>query len=55
MPLNYDITFEDQIRECYGRVIYTHKTHERMADRCNVELRRFKWAQIVLGSVRESY
>ena len=51
MPLNYDITFEDQIRECYGRVIYTHKTHERMADRCNVELRRFKWAQIVLSAL----
>ena len=25
---------EDQIRECYGRVAYTHKTHEKMSDRC---------------------
>lgn len=48
---SYDIEFEDQIRECYGRVVYTHKTHERMADRCAQELRRFKWAQIILSAL----
>ncbi|MEM7005620.1 MAG: SLATT domain-containing protein [Pseudomonadota bacterium] len=51
MPPSYDIEFEDQIRECYGRVVYTHKTHERMADRCARELRRFKWAQIILSAL----
>jgi hypothetical protein len=28
----YD-ALEAQIRECFGRVIYTHKTHSKMADR----------------------
>lgn len=51
MPHSYDITFEDQIRECFARVVYTHKTHERMADRCSQDLRRFKWAQIVLSAL----
>ncbi len=45
---------EDQIRECYGRVVYTHKTHEKMADRCSRTLRRFKIAQIVLTAVTAS-
>jgi len=51
MPLNYDVAFEDQIRECYGRVVYTHKTHEKMADRCAGSLRFFKWAQITLSAL----
>ena len=28
-----DTTLEGQLREMYGRVAYTHKTHEKMADR----------------------
>lgn len=48
MQLDYDITLEDQIRECFGRVVYTHKTHERMADNCAKKLNRFKVGQIVL-------
>lgn len=51
MPLSHDIDFEDQIRECFGRVVYTHKTHERMADRCAKSLRFFKWAQIILSAL----
>ncbi|MCD1621099.1 SLATT domain-containing protein [Salipiger manganoxidans] len=51
MSLSYDLAFEDQIRECYGRVVYTHKTHERMADRCASGLRFFKWAQITLSAL----
>ena len=51
MPLSYDIAFEDQIRECYGRVVYTHRTHEKMADRCAGSLRFFKWAQITLSAL----
>lgn len=45
---------EDQIRECYSRVVYTHKTHEKMADRCSRTLRRFKIAQIVLTAITAS-
>lgn len=51
MPLDYDLTLEDQIRECYGRVVYTHKTHERMADRCADTLRVYKLSQIVLSAL----
>lgn len=25
-------SLESQVRECFGRVVYSHKTHERMAD-----------------------
>lgn len=51
MPLDYDLALEDQIRECYGRVVYTHKTHERMADRCADTLRAYKLSQIVLSAL----
>lgn len=51
MPLEYDLALEDQIRECYGRVVYTHKTHERMADRCSDTLRVYKLSQIVLSAL----
>lgn len=51
MTPNHDIAFEDQIRECFGRVVYTHKTHERMADRCARSLWIFKWAQITLSAL----
>ena len=37
---------EDQIRECFGRVIYTHKAHEKMADGCSQTLQRYKLCQI---------
>lgn len=45
---------EAQIRECFGRVIYTHKTHSKMADSCAATLRRFKIAQILLSSLTAS-
>ena len=51
MPLDYDLALEDQIRECYGRVVYTHKTHERMADRCADTLGVYKLSQIVLSAL----
>lgn len=51
MPPDYDIALEDQIRECYGRMVYTHKTHERMADRCAITLNRYKKTQIVLNAL----
>jgi hypothetical protein len=42
---------ESQIRECFGRCAYTHKTHEKMAERNAAWLRRIKWAQIILSAL----
>lgn len=42
---------EQQIRECFGRVVYTHKTHEKMADICSERLTRLKVAQIVINAI----
>lgn len=42
---------ESQIRECYGRVIYTHKVHEKNADLYLVRLRRTKIFQILLSAI----
>lgn len=47
-PLNI---LEDQIRECFGRVVWTHKTQEKCAD---IVLRRhnqIKVTQIVLSAL----
>lgn len=45
---------EDQIRQCFGRVVYTHKTHEKMADQCAKTLSRMKILQIVLSALTAS-
>lgn len=45
---------EAQVRECFGRVIYTHKTHSKMADRAAKTLKRLKLAQIALSSFTAS-
>jgi len=45
---------EGQIRECFGRVVYTHKTHEKMADNCATTLRRFKITQIWVSGLTAS-
>ncbi|OSI64705.1 MULTISPECIES: SLATT domain-containing protein [Bradyrhizobium] len=42
---------ESQVRELYGRCAYTHKTHEKMAERASTRLWRVKWAQIVLSAL----
>jgi len=42
---------ESQVRECFGRCVYTHKTHEKMADRNSASLWRLKWAQIILSAL----
>lgn len=51
-PMNREVELlEGQIRECYGRVVYSHKTHEKCAD---ILLRRNDWikmAQIALSAV----
>ena len=41
---------EDQIRECYGRVVYSHKTHEKCADILLVRNSKIKLAQIALSA-----
>lgn len=43
--------FESQLRECFARCAYSHKTHEKMADRSGRSLRRVKWLQIVLSAL----
>lgn len=42
---------EDQIRECFGRVVYSHKTHEKCADILLDRLGKIKLAQIVLSAL----
>lgn len=42
--------FEGQIRECFGRVVYSHKTHEKCADIQLDRLKKIKIAQIVLSA-----
>ena len=37
-------TLEGQIREIYGRVAYTQKTHEKMADHV---LGKYKWIKSI--------
>lgn len=39
------------MRECYGRVVYSHKTHEKCADILLSRLSAIKLSQIVLSSI----
>lgn len=45
---------EAQIRECFGRVVYTTKTHEKCADLCMAKLGRVKFWQILLSALTTS-
>ena len=42
---------EAQIRECYGRVVWTHKTQEKCSDILAKRNSRIKLAQIVLSAL----
>jgi hypothetical protein len=42
---------EAQIRECFGRVVWTHKTHEKCADILNKRNSNIKLLQIILSAV----
>lgn len=42
---------EAQLRECFGRVVYSHKTHEKKADQLLAQLARVKLWQIVLSAI----
>lgn len=42
---------EGQLRECYGRVVYSHKTHEKCADILLGQNKQIKFWQIALSAV----
>lgn len=42
---------EGQLRECYGRVVYSHTTHQKCADILAKRQGRIKFFQIVLSAV----
>ncbi|MEA2103320.1 MAG: SLATT domain-containing protein [Thermodesulfobacteriota bacterium] len=42
---------EAQIRECYGRVVWTHKTHEKCSDILEKRNSRIKLSQIILSAL----
>lgn len=41
---------ENQLRECFGRVVYTHKTHEKCADLLLKRHKQIKLGQIALSA-----
>lgn len=45
------VLLESQIREIYGRVVYTHKTHEKCADVLKARNDYFKFAEITLSAL----
>jgi len=42
---------ESQIRECFGRVVYSHKTQEKCADIVQTIHKNLKLAQIIISAV----
>lgn len=42
---------EEQIRECFGRVVYTHKTHEKCVNLALKFQSRLKTAQILISAL----
>lgn len=44
----YDL-LESQLRENYGKIVYSHKTHEKCADILTRRNNRIKNAQIILA------
>src|ERR1700744_2848971 len=53
-PVEPAATLESQLREMYARAAYTHKTHEKMADRYIKRYKCIKTAEIVLSAVTAS-
>jgi len=50
--MNEDLKIlEGQLRECYGRVVYSHKTHEKCADILSSRHEFIKISQIVLSAL----
>ena len=42
---------EGQLRECYGRIVYSHKTHEKCADILLERHGKIKLAQIIISAI----
>ena len=51
MEQNSKQLLEAQIRECYGRVVWSHKTQEKCADIILKRNNLLKWMQIVLSTL----
>lgn len=51
MTTDHVSILEGQLRECYGRVVYSHKTHEKCADILLEQQGRIKFWQIVISAV----
>ncbi len=49
--INTENVLEGQLRECYGRVVYSHKTHEKCADILLKRHKQIKFWQIVLSAI----
>ncbi|RBN37402.1 hypothetical protein DMN50_30650 [Priestia megaterium] len=49
--VEYRTSLEAQIRECYGRVVYTHKTQEKCADLLLKKNSTIKFWQLLLSAV----
>ncbi|WP_271628829.1 SLATT domain-containing protein [Caldicellulosiruptor sp. DIB 104C] len=45
---------ETQIRQCFGSIVWTHKTHEKQADLYLKNFNKFKITQIILSAVTTS-
>ena len=50
-PMDSRDVIEGHVRECYGRVVYSHKTHEKCADILLSHLSKIKLWQIALSSI----
>jgi hypothetical protein len=46
-----ELIIEGQLRECYGKAVYSHKTHEKCADILLARLSDIKLSQIVLSAI----
>lgn len=47
----HDFKLESQIRECFGKVAYTHKAHEKCADYLENKSRYIKTVQVILSAI----
>lgn len=50
-PIDANSILEAQIRECFGRVVYSHKTHEKCTDILLSRLSKIKLWQIILSAI----
>lgn len=46
--------YESQIRECYARAVWTHKTQEKCADILHVNNNRIRFWQVMLSAITTS-